>query len=142
MPPIRSQNPRKSIEQEGKLLLAIQAIQKQEIPSIREAARRFNVPYTTLLTRLRGVTNRADTRANSYKLTETEEESLLQWILSMDRRGAAPRPAAVREMANLLLAKRGSAAIQPVGEKWVYNFVKRHDKLASRFSRRYDYRRA
>lgn len=45
-------------------------------------------------------------------------------------------------MANLLLAKRGSAAIQPVGEKWVYNFVKRHDKLASRFSRRYDYRRA
>lgn len=78
MPPIRSQNPRKSIEQEGKLLLAIQAIQKQEIPSIREAARRFNMPYTTLLTRLRGVTNRADTRANSYKLTETEEESLLQ----------------------------------------------------------------
>ena len=60
----------------------------------------------------------------------------------MDRRGAAPRPVAVREMANLLLAKRGSVPIQLVGEKWVYNFVKRHDELATRFSRRYDYRRA
>ena len=57
----------------------------------------------------------------------------------MDTRGAAPRLAAVREMANLLLAKRGSGLIQQVGEKWVYNFVKRHDKLATRLSRRYNY---
>ena len=44
MPPIRTQSSRNRTEQEGRILLAIQAIQKQEIASIREAARQFKVP--------------------------------------------------------------------------------------------------
>jgi hypothetical protein len=142
MPPIRSEKSRKAIEQEGRLLLAIEAIQNQEIPSTREAARQFNIPPTTLHRRLHGQLFRPESRANNHKLTQNEEESLLKWVLSMDTRGAAPRPEAVREMANLLLAKRGVGPIQQVGEKWVYNFVKRHDELATRLSRRYDYQRA
>jgi predicted RNA polymerase sigma factor len=78
MPLIRTQSSRNSIEQEGRILLAIQAIQNHEISSIREVARRFNIPESTLRTRLRGTKNRAETRANSYKLTEIEEESLLK----------------------------------------------------------------
>ena len=78
MPPTRTEKSRKSIEQEGRILLAIQAIRKQEIPSIREAARRFTVPESTLRTRLHGTTYRANTRANSYKLTISKEESLLK----------------------------------------------------------------
>jgi AraC-like DNA-binding protein len=139
MPPDRSQKCRKSIEQEGRILLAIQAIQNKEIASLREAARRFNVPEPTLRRRLRGTTNRAESRASGHKLTQIEEESLKKWILSMDLRGAAPRPATVREMASLLLAKRGSTPVQMVGEKWVYNFTHRHLELKSRFSRRYNY---
>jgi hypothetical protein len=76
MPPIRSQSSRNSTEQEGRILLAIQAFKNQEISSIREAARRFNTPEATLRRRLRGVQNRAISRANNHKLTETEEESL------------------------------------------------------------------
>jgi hypothetical protein len=45
----------------------------------------------------------------------------------------------VREMANILLAERCQ---QTVGEKWVYNFVNRHDEVKARFSRRYNYERA
>ncbi|KAK9578967.1 hypothetical protein V6Z93_010698 [Aspergillus fumigatus] len=60
----------------------------------------------------------------------------------MDQRGAAPRPSHVREMANILLAKRGTTPIQAVGEKWVYNFIKRWDELKTRFSRRYNHQRA
>jgi hypothetical protein len=142
MPPTRARTSRNSIEQEGRLLLAISAIQKKEIAAIREAARRFSVPESTLRTRLRGTTNRPETRANSHKLTEAEEDSLVQWILSMDQRGVAPRPATVREMANLLLQSRETTPVQTVGEKWVYNFVKRHSELATRFSRRYNYERA
>jgi predicted DNA-binding transcriptional regulator YafY len=48
MPPIRSQRSRNLIEQEGRILLAIQAFKKQEISSIREVARRFEVPRSTL----------------------------------------------------------------------------------------------
>ncbi|OQD64339.1 hypothetical protein PENANT_c382G01324, partial [Penicillium antarcticum] len=142
MPPIRSQSSRNREEQEGRILLAIQALKNQEIASTREAARRFNVPNSTLSTRLKGVQNRAISRANSHKLTDIEEESLQKWIISLDTRGAAPRPSTVRETANLLLAARGSIPVQIVGEKWVYNFVKRHPDLLTRFSKRYNYERA
>ena len=142
MPPIRTQSSQNSIEQEGRVLLAIQAIKKQEISSIQEAARLFNIPRTTLRRRLAGTTNRVETRANSHKLTKIEEDSLRKWILSMDSRGVAPRPTTVREMADLLLAARGSTPPLSVGKNWVTEFVKRHSDLSSRFSRRYDYQRA
>jgi hypothetical protein len=142
MPPIRTQSSRNLVEQEGRLLLAIQAIKNQEITSIREAARHFQVPRSTLQRRLTGDIFRPDSRAVNLKLTELEEESLQKWILSMDSRGAAPRPSTVREMADLLLAARGSTPPPSVGQNWVTNFVKRHLNLATRFSRRYNYERA
>jgi hypothetical protein len=142
MPPIRSRSSRNSIEQEGRILLAIQAFKNQEISSVREAARRFKIPETSLRRRLSGVQNRAISRANSHKLIETEEESLQKWILSMDSRGSAPRPSTVREMANLLLEKRGTTPAISVGQNWVTNFVKRRPLLSSRFSKRYNYERA
>jgi hypothetical protein len=110
MPPIRTQSSRNLVEQEGRVLLAIQAIKKQEIASIREAVRHFQVARSTLQRRL--------TRANSHKLTEVEE-SLQKWILSIDSRGAPSRPSFVREMADLLLASRGSTPVHSVGENWV-----------------------
>jgi predicted HTH domain antitoxin len=142
MPPIRSQNRSKLIEQEGRILAAIQAIEKQEKLSIRRAAEIYDIPRTTLQDRLSGRRNRVELRANSIKLTEIEENSLKQWIISMDIRGAAPRPAMVQEMANLLLATRGTTPIQTIGKNWVSNYVKRHPELDTRFSRRYNYNRA
>jgi len=124
------------------MLLAIQAIKNQEITAIREAARRFEVPQTSLRRRLRRSENRATLRANSHKLTESKEETIRRWIILLDKRGAAPRPTTVRETANLLLEARGTTPVQTVGEKWVYNFVKRYSELSSRFSRRYNYERA
>lgn len=83
-------------------MLAISALQKPQIQSIRKAAHDFQVPYTTLKNRLEGRLNQPEKRANSHKLAENEE-SLLHWILSMDWCGAAPRPAHIQDMANLLL---------------------------------------
>jgi hypothetical protein len=117
MPPKARTNSRDIIEKEGRILLAISALKKQEISNIREAARVYNIPRSTLQDRLRGKTFRNEARANSHKLTQSEEESLVRWILSMDQRGAAPRPSHVREMANILLAKRGTTPIQAVGDK-------------------------
>jgi hypothetical protein len=66
MPPIRSQSSQNRVEQEGRILLAIQAIKNQEIASIQEVANRFNVPRTTLRRRLAGYTNRSETIKNSF----------------------------------------------------------------------------
>jgi hypothetical protein len=116
MPPIRTQSSQNSIQQEGRILLAIEAYKNKEITSLHEVTRQFDVPRTTLSRRLAGSTSRAETRANSHKLTQIEEESLQKWILLMDSRGAAPRPSTVREIADLLLAARGSTSPLSVGD--------------------------
>jgi hypothetical protein len=69
MPPIRSQKAQKAIEQEGRILLAVKAIKKQEISSIREAIATFDLPRTTLRRRLVGHQFRHEARANNHKLT-------------------------------------------------------------------------
>lgn len=74
MPTIRSRSSQNSIEQEGRTLLAMQAIKNQEINSICEAGRQFNVPRTTLQDRLHGYQNRGEACANNHKLTQIEEE--------------------------------------------------------------------
>ena len=60
----------------------------------------------------------------------------------MDSRGAAPRPATVGEMANILLTARGTNPSPTVGKNWPSKFINRREEIRSRFSKRYDYRRA
>lgn len=55
----------------------------------------------------------------------------------MDARGAAPRPATVEEMANILLAARGSQSPSTVGKNCPSKFVQRRDELRTRYSIRY-----
>jgi predicted HTH domain antitoxin len=69
MPPKARQNSKKLAEKEERILLAVSAIEKQDIRTIREAARVFNISHETLRRRLSGRTSRAEKRANSYKLT-------------------------------------------------------------------------
>jgi hypothetical protein len=142
MSPNRVKLRQDAIQQEGRILLAIQAIKNKEISSIRQAAERFQVDRSMLTRRLRGTPSRAETRPNSHKLREIEKESLLQWILSIDDRGGAPRPSTVREMAALLLQHRGISNTTPIGQNWVTKFVNCHPEIKSRFSRRYNYKRA
>jgi hypothetical protein len=139
MPPIRTESSRKLANQEGKILLALEDIKTGRIPSIRAAARLYDLPETTLRGRAHGIQSRVDQRPTGHKLTQLEEDSLTEWILSMDSRGAAPRPSTVREMANILLAAREEASLSTVGKNWPLSFISRCPELRSRFSRRYDY---
>lgn len=58
----------------------------------------------------------------------------------MDQRGAALTISMLAEMANLLLKSRGETPAQRIGKDWPKNYLNRHYELASRFSRKYDYR--
>lgn len=63
----------------------------------------------------------------------------------MEKRGLPLRATSIRQMANLLLQKRSDAVqdnVLTVGQRWVYNFVRRHDSLQSKYTRKYDYQRA
>jgi hypothetical protein len=124
---------------EADIHLAISAIDRNQIQSVRAAAHTFAVPRTTLRHRRAGKAARRDCQPNSKKLTQLEEEVIVSYILDLDQRGFAPTYAAVRDMADKLLAARGGS---PVGRDWPRNFVKRTDSLTTRFNRAYDRQRA
>jgi hypothetical protein len=64
---------------------------------------------------------------------------IVRYILDLDQRGFAPTYAAIRDMADKLLAARGAGQ---VGQKWPANFVRRTDSLKTHFNRAYDRQRA
>jgi hypothetical protein len=73
------------------------------------------------------------------KLTATEESIILQRALDFDERGSSLQLAAVKSMADILLAQRHQG---PVGKQWANNFVRRQPELRVKFNRKYDYKRA
>ena len=130
---------------EGRIILALNAYKKNHFRSLRAAASAYDVPRTTLTRRFKGTPSRPDSVSPNLKLTQTEETTLVQWILDMDTRGISPTQALVHEMAELLLAERvqGASLIPPkIGHCWVYRFIKRYPELKTRYNRKYDYQRA
>jgi DDE superfamily endonuclease/helix-turn-helix, Psq domain/Tc5 transposase DNA-binding domain len=127
------------------MALAVQSYREKRFSSLRKAARAYDVPESTLRGRVKGVTTRRDSVPCNRKLTTSEELTLIEWILSMDQRGLAPRSDTVRQMANLLLQKRSisnQSNCPEVGKLWVHNFIQRHIALKSQYNRKYDYQRA
>jgi hypothetical protein len=124
---------------EANIQLSISSLNKNQIRSVRATAQTYNAPRTTLRDRRAGRPARRDCQPNSKKLSQLEEEVIVSYILNLDLRGFAPTYAAVRDMADKLLAARGAGQ---VGQKWPANFVKRTDSLRTRFNRTYDRQRA
>jgi hypothetical protein len=142
MPPIRGQKAQKLVEQEGRVLLAIKAIKNGRFTSVAAAARSFEVPRSTLQDRMKGVTSWSGTRAIGHKFTQLEVETIQDWLISIDHRGAALTIAMLRDMAILLLENRGDHTPQTVSKNWPTQFIKRHPEPTTRFSRKYDYKKA
>ena len=93
----------------------------------------------TIRRRRVGKPARRDCQPNLKKLTKLEEQVIIDHVLHLDLRGFSPTYAAVRDMADRLLAARGAGQ---VGVHWPRNFVKRTDSLTTRFNRAYDRQRA
>jgi hypothetical protein len=124
---------------EANTLLALQALQNDPKLSLRRASSIYGVKEQRLRRRQNGIQSRRDTIPNSRKLSDLEEQIVVQFILDLDSRGFPPRLRGVEEMANRLLADRHAS---PVGKRWASNFVRRHLELKTRFFRKYDYQRA
>jgi hypothetical protein len=96
---------------EPAIYLAISALDRRQIITERSAARTYEVPRTTLQRRRDGTRAQRDCQPNTKKLTELEEEVIVRYILDLDQRGFAPTYAAVRDMADKLLAARGGGQV-------------------------------
>ncbi|OGM48839.1 hypothetical protein ABOM_003017 [Aspergillus bombycis] len=140
MPPVRRQKSKDLKAQEERIQSAIEALQNGKLTSAREAARKYDVPSTTLLNRMNGVKSRSQTWANGHRLTLEEEDSLARWIISVAEHETAPSRSQIEAKANAFLANRTTPK-ETVGESWVYNYLKRHEELRPiypqrRYSRR------
>jgi hypothetical protein len=129
-----------ALYREGRLDLATQAYKKGQFKSVQAAALAIDVRRTTLRARLTRIQPKLGSTAKNRLLIPTEEDSVVQWILSMDRRGMPPRLEVVRRMASLLASQHGQ--ITSAGKCWARNFVNCHDELKSKYNRKYDYQRA
>jgi len=127
------------INPEGKISLAISAINQNQFQSIRAAAKTYDAVRTTLRRRRAGIPSRRDYTPSSKRLTDLEESVIIKHIIDLDSRGFSPRLGAIRDIANQLLTARAQA---PVGKNWPDNFVRRTPELKMRFNRKYDYQRA
>jgi hypothetical protein len=128
-----------TISAEADIQLALQAIQQDATLSIPRAAAIYKVAERTLRRRRVGIPSRRDFMPNSMKLLKTEEEVIVEHILDLCERGFPPRLAAVKDMADSLLAE---CHRDPVGQNWAKTFVKRQPALQVKFNRKYDYKKA
>jgi hypothetical protein len=89
--------------QEARIILAIEAIRTSQKLSLRKAAKIYNVPRSTLTNRVNGQISIRDRRLVAQKLTELEEEVIVQYIINLDNRGVVPRLSSVEDIANNIL---------------------------------------
>jgi helix-turn-helix, Psq domain len=101
--------------QEGRVQLAIKALNDGVVDTVRTAARHYEVPRETLHRRMRGTLPRADKTPNRQKLSVQEEEVLKEWVLDLDSRGYAPRCEHVGKRAQILLAERFKSTLLSPG---------------------------
>jgi hypothetical protein len=130
-----------SASKDGRMALAVQADQDGNFTGKRSARNTNDVPKSSRIARDPAL---HVLKTTQRRLTDTEESTIIQWMLSMDKRGLPPRAKDVNRMANLLLEKRSTRMGHPIstlGRSWVYNFVRRHKVLHPRYSRKYGHQR-
>jgi hypothetical protein len=138
-----SPNTRQLSQNNGRLLLAKNTYQKNQILSQRKVAIAYDVSRSTLQSRIQGRQPRAESNAKKRKLLPTEETALVDWILDLDQRGFPPQLIDVRGMANTLLAARGqNPPPEPVGKNWVDRFIADQSRLKTQWNRKFHAQRA
>jgi hypothetical protein len=119
---------------EANTLLALQALQNNPKLSTRRAANIYQVNEHRLHGHQQGIQSRRNTMPNSRKLSDLEEDTLLEFIVDLDSRGYPPRLSGVEEMANRRLA---NCHASPVGKNWASNLIRRQSLFKTRFQRIY-----
>ena len=125
-----------------RIQFTLQAYNQGQFRNLNCAARAYNVPYATLYRRRKRTLSRSETTPHSQKLTSIDENTLVQWILSLEKLGMPPKKPIIHEMAVVLLKNRVEHVSVCIEKLWLYNFLKRHTELKKQYNRKYDYQRA
>jgi hypothetical protein len=125
------------MNEDTQIILALEALESGQIRSIREAARQFSVPRSTLAHRRNGRPARRTAHTSQQACTEEEEQALIKWIQHWSSQGFPIRHDMLRAMAEHLIlgrngtSRRNTVSTHVVGHNWASRFVKRHQDLQS-----------
>lgn len=107
--------------EEARVLLALQALEKNPKLSTRRTATIYRVRQIKLHRRQHNIQVRRDSMPSSQKLSDQEENVIVRFILNLDSQGFPLRLRFIEEMANSLLTDRNSP---PISIRWAHNFMK------------------
>jgi hypothetical protein len=124
------------MDYDHRLEAALQAIRDGSVPSVREAAKRFEIPRSTLQDRLRGRPTLRQAREPQQRLTQYEEEALKRLAYQLSAWGWPITIEVLEEFARDILHRKGDTA--PLGQCWYANFLSRHRDLKAERSRTLD----
>ena len=99
------------LSNESRIILTLEALKNNNTLSLRATAKTYSVSAATLLRRRDGKPTRRDSPVNSKKLTQTEEEAIIRYILKLATRSFPPRLYSIEDIANQLLHVRDAPPI-------------------------------
>jgi len=101
-----------STSKEDMIVLALKALERDAILKVNITVKIYGVDRMILTRRCDGKPARCDTPANSRKLIDLEERTIIQYIIKLYTYAFHPRLCYVEDMANRLLRERDAP---PVG---------------------------
>ena len=124
MPPIRSPKPIAHTRTALEEIYLNEAVQTAaESGKVREAARKFGVPRTTIRRRIKGGKTRAEAHASQQLLSPAEEQLLLEAGDRAVDAGFGWDVGLLRSHAEAICRRKG---VHPPGKRWPDNFLARH----------------
>ncbi|KEY73566.1 hypothetical protein S7711_10135, partial [Stachybotrys chartarum IBT 7711] len=108
--------------------------------AIRRAAKDHALPESTLRCRLQGRISRQEAKAKTQRLSQIQEESLVNWILAEERAGRAPTKNQMLGFAEAIAREGGGH--EPLGHNWIPRFIQRNKGVKLKGSQALENQRA
>ena len=120
------------LDDEERVLTALEVAQLREKPNIAAIAKEYKVAVGRLRRRYRGTPSRAERPPSNRKLDYEQEAALIEYCNRVDVLGTSARLHMVESCANQLLAQCHDDPLSrppTVGPQWVKRFKDRHPEL-------------
>ncbi|KAF8993038.1 hypothetical protein BDZ89DRAFT_885647, partial [Hymenopellis radicata] len=93
--------------------------EKRYLLSVNQAAKDFNIPPQTLRDRMNGKKTRQESHLHQLRLSEEEEQVLVNWVKEMGRRGVPMTLQTLQDHASEISGRT-------MGRSWADGFRSRH----------------
>lgn len=119
------------LAREARISKAIEVLRTGEYTIVAPCAVAFDVSRRTLNNRWNGMASKSTRIPAKKRLTEEQEQSVIDYLTRNHERGMALAVKRVEEAANFILGE----GFRAVGKQWFKRFLKRHPDLKRRRQR-------